>query len=90
MLYTVCVICYFYVVKYKAVIHTSLKAKITIGIEAETMEAAKKQLGDTLRDDYLDRDIYISSAEICEASNPKNVVHYAIGWFEAIRRYGKP
>ena len=77
--------------KYKAVILTSMKVKITLGLDADTLTLAKKQLQETIEDDY--RHIYISTADIFEASNPKNLVHYAIGWFEAIRRcnsvYGK-
>lgn len=75
--------------KYKATINTTMGAKVTLGFEAQTMDQAKKQLGDTLRDDYLDRDIFISTAEIWEVSNPNDVVNYCIGWHEAIRRYGK-
>ena len=72
--------------KYKASISSeSPKCKVTMVISAESMDKAKTRLGEILRDKYIDKRIIISSAQIWEASNPTDVVKYAIGWFEALK-----
>ncbi len=68
---------------YKATIRMSPPpAKITLDIKAGSMESAKRQLMDIIRDN----NIYITTAEIREASKNAKVEYCAIGWFEAVRQ----